>query len=151
MSRANKLLLMRLIFSKKLARTVAAAHQNAIISICAVPAGAVPLSGAAFVTCSRGNGTGTGFDYGTIRLWSLAGDAVSMKERETFVEELRCEASVSKVIITVNNLGHTLIAACYAKTDKKTGIELWNIDTGTYRRWEEGIPNSKIQLSSYCF
>eukprot|EP00953_Heterococcus_sp_UTEX-ZZ885_P019038 10635-Heterococcus_DN1.PRE.1 len=96
---------------------------------------------AAFVTRSGGDGT----DHGTIMLWTLDGDAVSMKMANgLFVEELHCEASVSKVIVTVNNEGHTLIAACYASTDEgagagtdgRTGIVLWNISIGTFEKWD---------------
>jgi hypothetical protein len=117
--------------STELVATMAGAHPNAITSISAVPAGASPSHGAAFVTCSKGSGTTTNDNYGIIRLWTKEGNAVKMKRLngESEVIELHCEASVTKVIVAVHEETNTFIAAHY--TDEHTGIELWNITLGT--------------------
>ena len=113
---------------EELISTVAMAHSNAIISICAVPAGTLRSRGVAcaFVTCSKGNGgTSTDDDRGTIRAWTMEGTTVEMQlEHGGFVEELHCQASVSQVMITVNNQGHILLLAAYF--GDSIGIERWN-------------------------
>jgi WD40 repeat protein len=115
-------------------RKVVSAHPNSITSICAVPEHTSYWTDAAFVTCSKGSGTLNENHQGTIRLWTVDGDALPMKlQNGEFVEKLHCEASVLKVIVTTNYAGHTVIAAC--STDF-TGFELWNITTGTYERWD---------------
>eukprot|EP00953_Heterococcus_sp_UTEX-ZZ885_P040909 20900-Heterococcus_DN1.PRE.1 len=120
--------------SRKASCTFAEKHQNAITSICAVPAAVVSLTHAAFVTCSKGSDTPSD-DHGTIRLWTKGGAAVSMKLHEDdSITKLPCEASVAKVIITVDQNGDTLIAAYFAA--RSTGIELWNITTGLKRKWD---------------
>jgi hypothetical protein len=49
-------------------------------------------------------------DRGTIRAWTMEGTTVEMQlEHGGFVEELHCQASVSQVMITVNNQGHILL------------------------------------------
>jgi WD40 repeat protein len=118
---------------------VAMRHPNAIISICAVPAGA-PSNGATFVTCSKGVIATSA--RGTIKLWTVEGDALPMMvKRIVSVQEIHCEASVSRVIITVNKQGHTLIACCAAGL---AGIQLWNITEGTENSWHHaGISVSK--------
>eukprot|EP00953_Heterococcus_sp_UTEX-ZZ885_P036192 18660-Heterococcus_DN1.PRE.2 len=118
------------------------AHPNVITSICAVPLRGSSSKGAAFVTCSRGNGTLTVEDHGTIRLWSSDGTPLKMELKGGgVVEELNCNASVSKVIVTVNRYRETLIAACF--TARRTGIEIWNTTTGTYNIWDAGNKRSR--------
>jgi WD40 repeat protein len=120
--------------SRKASCTFAEKHQNAITSICAVPAAVVSLTHAAFVTCSKGSDTPSD-DHGTIRLWTKGGAAVLMKLHEDdSITKLPCEASVAKVIVTVDQNGDTLIAAYFAA--RSTGIELWNITTGLKRKWD---------------
>jgi hypothetical protein len=126
------------------------AHLNAITSVCAVPLRGSSSDGAALVTCSRGNGTFTDADHGTIRLWTSAGTPLTMKlESGEDVEELDCNASVSKVIITVNDLGQTLIVAWYtAHRSRLSGIEIWNTTTGTYNyKHSEGTSKTFKLLS----
>jgi hypothetical protein len=134
-------------------KIVPEAHLNAIISICAVPLRGSSSKGAAFVTCSRGNGTFTDADHGTIRLWTSDGTPLMMKlESGEDVEDIDCNASVSKVIITVNNLGQTFIAAWYtAHRPQLPGIELWNTTTGTYnyKRTEGTFETFKLYLLWY--
>jgi WD40 repeat protein len=118
------------------------AHLNAITSVCAVPLRGSSSDGAALVTCSRGNGT--------FRLWTSAGTPLTMKlESGEDVEELDCNASVSKVIITVNDLGQTLIVAWYtAHRSRLSGIEIWNTTTGTYNyKHSEGTSKTFKLLS----
>jgi WD40 repeat protein len=126
---------------RKPAEGAATRHRKEIISICAVPAGAACSTDAAFVTCSKGDSTSNDVDDGEIRLWTSQGTSVIMILRQgnsvEELEELKCKASVSKVIITVNKERHTLIAASY--TGSTAGIELWNITSGTYETWDAGM------------
>jgi hypothetical protein len=138
--------------------SVGTAHPNAIKSICA---SATSLDNVVFATCSAETGTATVtdnrpvalVDHGTIKLWSSRGRPVTVTHcRNGTIDGLRCEASVSKVIITVNRYGVTLIAACF--TARCTGIELWNITTGTYSIWDAGNdislpPVGPLASSSY--
>jgi hypothetical protein len=132
--------------------SVRAARPNAIKSICASE---TSLYNVDFATCSAETGPVAHVDRGIIKPWSSREKqlAVSVTHFRNGNEDgLRCEASVSKVIITVNRYGYTLIAASY--TARYIGIELWNITTGTYNKWDAGNdillpPVGRLASSSY--
>jgi WD40 repeat protein len=115
--------------------TVVAAHPSPIMSMCAIPLGAV--NAAAFVTCSKGTRTTVSTDggHGLIRLWTSQTDAVPMMLKGDQVVELKCNASVTKVVATLNCEREVLIAAC---SSDDCFIELWNVTTGIYGRWNPG-------------
>jgi WD40 repeat protein len=115
--------------------SVTTEHPDAIISMCAVPFGSASSTGAAFVTCSKG----TTSTAGEIRLWTSEGGVLPMTVNVTStVVVLDYAASVSKVIITVNKQGHTLIAACCTAC---SAVQIWNTTTGAYQqRVYTGMP-----------
>jgi hypothetical protein len=112
-------------------------HPQAITSICAVPPGAD--KNAAYVTCSKGDSSQPNGDYfGRIMLWDNNGTALCMRLGINEVTQLNCDATVSRVISTVNSNKETLIAAC-----NEHFIELWNVTTGTHLEpWQPGALHS---------
>jgi WD40 repeat protein len=91
-----------------------AAHYSTITALCSIPKG--NKSSAVLASCSTDS---------TIKLWTIDG-------RE--VRYMRC--MTKQLIVTASLNGQTLLAAC------NSHIELWNLDTDDYCKWQPGKINT---------
>eukprot|EP00953_Heterococcus_sp_UTEX-ZZ885_P009385 5538-Heterococcus_DN1.PRE.1 len=85
-----------------------AAHYGSVTALCSIPKG--NKNSAVLASCSTD---------GTIKLWTIDGREVGY---------MRC--MTKQLIVTTSLNDHTLLAAC------NSHIELWNLDTDDYCKWQ---------------
>jgi WD40 repeat protein len=102
-----------------------AAHYSSVTALCSIPKG--NKSSAVLASCSTD---------GTIKLWTIDGSEVGY---------MRC--MTKQLIITTSLSGHTILAAC------NSNIELWNLDTDSYCKWQpcKYISYTFYYLHCTCF